>query len=77
MTRKETILEMFTDETTELSCNQIVKIIIAKENLVGNKAKYLSGSISSILNKLVKQYILGYSSNKTFRGGYKYKKIFL
>lgn len=71
--RRIRILEML--EYKKLSCQDITKRLIAEDNLTGSVAHYLSGSISSILNKLVKQGILKYATEKGPRGGYIYEKF--
>lgn len=73
-TRKQLILQMLKDPTTKLTCTEMTKRIIARQKLTGNNAYYLSGSISSILNKLVKEGVLQYADEKGIRGGYKYQK---
>lgn len=76
MTRREKIIEYFNSRKgILLSCNDITKHIAEEEKLTGNKRHYLSGSISSILNKLVKDKILGYHVAKTPRGGHLYIKF--
>lgn len=73
--RREYILQLLNHNNKfTFTCQDICKLIIFKENLIGNKAKYLSGSVSSILNKMVKDNVLKYSSIKTGpRGGYVYE----
>lgn len=72
MTRKEIILSII-KPGIQISCGDLCKIIINTQNLTGNKARYLSGSISSILNKMVKDKILMYSPIKGPKGGYTYE----
>lgn len=55
------------------SCSEITKMIIEKDKLTGSVAHYLSGSVSSILAKLVKGTLLKYAEEKTVRGGYLYQ----
>lgn len=74
MTRKERILKMLKDPNTKLTCGQMCKKIIKDEKLT-DKAHYLSGSISSILNKMVKDGVLKYAEEKGPKGGYVYQKV--
>lgn len=74
LTRKQLILQLLKKHDTKLSCQQICKSIIASQKLTGNVAHYLSGSISSILNKLVKDGELQYAEGTAVRGGYLYQK---
>lgn len=53
----------------KLTCQQICNEIIKDENLTGNNAKYLSGSVSSILKKMINKGELQYFNLKTARGG--------
>jgi len=81
MTRKQQILKML--EASKLlrgndhamSCQELCKGIIFAENLIGNKAHYLSGSISSILAKMVKDGELEYGDRKSIGGGHLYRLI--
>lgn len=79
MTRRDKIIEMFTASpfgaNVELSCNDIVKTFIANQEPTSSNHgyRYLSGSISSVLKKLVDEGTLMYSTNTTPRGGYLYK----
>jgi len=56
-----------------MSCQQISKAIIKKEKLTGNKALYLSGSMSSKLANLVKKGTLCYADDKSEKGGHLYR----
>lgn len=73
-TRKQQILEILKNPMVNMTCGEICKRIIQDENLTGNVAHYLSGSISSKLNKLVKEGVLEYNPDlKGPRGGYVYQ----
>lgn len=74
-TRREAILNHFEENpNAELSCTEVSKIVIKRLNVPHNKQHYLSGSISSLLRKLViRENKLKYSENKTDRGGHLYK----
>lgn len=74
LSRKERILKMLSNPKTKLTCQQITNRFIKQDDLTGNVAKYLSGSISSILAKLVKTGELKYADKKTDRGGHIYQK---
>lgn len=75
ITRKKMILKMFKeDNDTKLTCQEITKRIIKEQKLTDNVAHYLSGSITTILAKLVKDNILKYANEKTNRGGHIYQK---
>lgn len=56
-----------------MSCQEICKAIIFANNLKGNKARYLSGGVSSILAKMVKDGELEYDERKAIRGGHLYR----
>lgn len=71
--RRERIIQMFTSDAVRHTCQNITKCIIIEEELTGSKAKYLSGSISSILAKLVKDEVLMYADEQTDRGGHIYQ----
>lgn len=73
VTRKERILKMLKRPGTKLTCQAICKKIIKADKLEGNIALYLSGSISSILAKLVKEKVLRYSELEGPRGGHIYE----
>lgn len=73
MTRKLTIFLYLSKPGTIMSCQEITKKIIKDENLKGNVAHYLSGSVSSILAKLVKDGILKYADGKSLRSGHLYQ----
>lgn len=72
MTRKEKCIELISKSKLPISCANICFEIILSEQLCGNTAKYLSGSISSILAKLVKEGRIGISIHKGPRGGMRY-----
>jgi hypothetical protein len=74
MTRKQKILHYLQFSYIIMSCQDITDKIIKEEKLTGNVAKYLSGSISSILAKLVKDGVLKYAEGKGPRGGHLYQK---
>lgn len=71
-TRADFALSLIKKKGT-LSCIQISKAIIKKEKLTGNKALYLSGSMSSKLANLVKKGVLVYAEGKSEKGGHLYK----
>jgi hypothetical protein len=77
MSRREKIIDLFfkAKPETEFSCDQIVKQFIEDKEPTSSQHgyHYFSGSISSILNKLVKDNVLRYSNNKTKRGGHLYQ----
>jgi len=73
MTRKERILAMFSHPMAKFSCQQIINSIIDEDKLTGNVAKYLSGTISSILRKLVLADVLEYCDFTTSKGGHIYQ----
>lgn len=52
MTRKERIVKILKGAGYPYTCQEITNLIIKDEKLTGNKARYLSGSISSILLKM-------------------------
>lgn len=72
LSRRELIIKMF-EKDKRLTCQQITKAIIKKQKLSGSVAHYLSGSISTILNGLIKKGILTYSYKSTQRGGHIYE----
>lgn len=55
------------------SCSDITKHLIKKDKLTGTVAYYLSGSVTTILAKLVKDGFLKYAKEKTSRGGHLYQ----
>lgn len=73
MTRKEQILKLLKDTHTIMTCQELTKKIAKKEKLSGNRLIYLSGSISSILRKMVKDGILKYANIKDSRGDHTYQ----
>lgn len=73
MTRKDRILKYLKNPRLSLSCQEICSKIIYDESLEGNKARYLSGGVSSILAKLVKEGVLKYSTLLGPRGGHMYQ----
>jgi hypothetical protein len=75
MTRKERILKILKRPSTKLTCQAICKKIIKAEKIDESSsiAFYLSGSISSILAKLVKTKVLRYSDIEGPRGGHIYE----
>lgn len=57
-----------------MTCGEVCKRIIEDEKLEGNTARYLSGSISSILRKLVAEGVLEYAEDlKGPKGGHVYQ----
>lgn len=74
MTRKERILLLLKKPGRKMTCQEITKYFIKKDKLEGNVAIYLSGSISSILRKMVDDQLLMYDEHaKGPRGGHVYK----
>lgn len=74
VTRREKILQIFSKGYMDRSCAQIVTEIINDEEIwASSTAHYLSGSISSILAKMVKDGILEYAPGKSIRGGHLYQ----
>lgn len=73
LSRRETILHLLKKPEKKMSCQQICKYIIKKESLTDNVARYLSGSISSKLAKLVKDGVLKYADEKSIKGGHLYQ----
>lgn len=75
MTRKEFVLNLLREEENEkgLSCQKIVEALIIEEELTEDRIMYLSGSVSSMLRKMVKQRELKYSEETTKRGGHIYQ----
>ena len=57
----------------QMSLNQIVQYLIQEEGIPKSGQKYLSGSISSILRKLVLEKYLKYADHTTARGGHIYE----
>ena len=77
LSRRETILYFLRKRGTALTCQQITNKIIKREKLDGNVARYLSGSISSKLAKLVKDGLIYVEDSATgLRGGKVYMKEF-
>lgn len=76
ITRKHLILDYLVQELPKnpkgIGCTELTKFIIKRNMLKGNIAYYLSGSVSSILAKLVKEGILKYSKHRSPRGGHLY-----
>lgn len=76
ITRKHLILDYLAQELPKnpngIGCTELTKFIIERDMLKGNIAHHLSGSISSILAKLVKEGILKYSKHKSPKGGHLY-----
>lgn len=73
MTRKKFIVKVFEtmpNSACDMSCVSICKAILAM--YVVSNPKYLSGSVSSLLRKMVHDKILMYSQNTAIRGGYMY-----
>jgi hypothetical protein len=77
MTRKEIILNALQENPDGLSCVALTQIVIASigpDNIWGgNKIRYMSGSVSSILLNLVRHEVLEYAEQKGPRGGHIYK----
>ncbi len=74
LTRRARIIQMLRIGKTQLTCGQICKKLIEEQELTGNVAHYLSGSVSSILAKLVKEGVVKYSDKSGPRGGHVYQK---
>lgn len=72
MTRKNKILT-YLKQGVKMSCQEICEKIIKEDKLTGNVAHYLSGSVSSILRKMVKEEVLKYAEGKGPRGGHLYQ----
>lgn len=73
MTRKNFIIKVFQtmpNSACAMSCVSICKAILAC--YVVSNPKYLSGSVSSLLRKMVHDKILMYSKDTAIRGGYMY-----
>lgn len=73
MTYKQQIMFYINASNVALSCAEICKKIIDANKTEGNKAHYLSGSISSILKKLITSGDIEYAKEKSVRGGSKYQ----
>jgi hypothetical protein len=77
LSRSERIVEMLRDINVGeygMTCQQICERIIEEEQLSGNVRRYLSGSISSKLRKLVREGVLSYHPERTgARGGHVYR----
>lgn len=67
------IVDMLQTTQFSLSCLDICKYLISEKKIPKHLQHYLPGSISSILNKLVKDRIIIYDSKTTPRGGHLYK----
>lgn len=69
------IIEMLHSPEIILSCQQITSRIIKKEKIPKDSsvARYLSGSVSSILCKMVKDGDLAYDEKLSPRGGHMYR----
>lgn len=74
MTRKQKILKLLSRPHSHMTCGEICSFLIKDDNLSGNIAKYLSGSISSTLRKMVDKGELEYSQFTGPRGGHRYQK---
>lgn len=74
MTQKQFILDLFWQEPApELTCQEITVLVGIQ---FSKTSKYLSGSVSSTLRKLVKQRDLFVMKDRTGpRGGMVYKRI--
>lgn len=76
MTRKAFILDLLSKEENRegLSCQKIVEALIIEEELTEDRIMYLSGSVSSLLRKLViQEELLKYSDKVTTRKGHIYQ----
>lgn len=74
MTIKDQILKMLRNPRSKKTCAQITKKIVTDNNLTGSVAHYKSGSVSSILNKLVKDGALKYAEETGPKGGHVYQR---
>lgn len=77
VTRRELILIYLAAPGSQMTCQQICYRIIKDQNIdpQSSVANYLSGSISSILAKMVKDGILEYVPEQTGpNGGHIYRK---
>lgn len=74
-TYRATILQIMKNPKTQITCAEICKRLIKRLDIPSYRHRYLSGGVSSILNKLVKDGKLQYHTLKTGpRGGYVYHK---
>lgn len=72
-TRKKIIIDLIT-EVGPLSCAHVCDYLINSGFVTNTAKKYLSGSVSSILAKLVKEKVLKYSDTKAIKGGHIYEQ---
>lgn len=74
-TRKQQILFLLDKPQTKMTCSEICEEIVRFEKIPSDSsvARYLSGSISSILAKLVKEKTLKYAKEKGPKGGHVYQ----
>ena len=74
LSRRAKIILMFDDQKVTFSCQEVTNKIVKEEKLTDKyKIRYLPGSISSILAKLVKKGTLKYAGWTTARGGHNYQ----
>lgn len=75
MTRVEFIKSLF-KQGIQLSCQDVCRLVMQHEEYSNSlhEWRYLSGSISSSLRKMVKSNYLEYRNIKTSRGGHIYRK---
>lgn len=71
--RREIVLQLLSKPGTKMTCQELTKRIIKKQKLTGSVAHYLSGSISSILLKLVKDKVVKRAKEKGPLGGSVYQ----
>lgn len=76
MTRKEYLLKVFKTTNLTYTCTALCKMIIRRENIEDTRARYLSGSISSILRKLYLNGLIDRVESYGPKGGYGYKKLY-
>lgn len=73
MTRRELILDILSQTDHPITCAEICQWIEVKENLTASIRMYLSGSVSSLLRKMVIKNQIKIASLKGPKGGQTYK----
>lgn len=73
MTYKQQIIDLISLSDSPLSCSELTKTIISTREIVGNKARYLSGCIATVLKTLFNKGVLEYGEQKGSKGGHTYK----
>lgn len=67
---------VFQHPDAKKSCKEVTDAVIERERITDEHTlRYISGSISTVLNKLVKEGKLKYAEEKTSRGGHIYQKV--